>query len=649
MSKVQSNAPTYNVILDYGDDLEAADVSRDSHWVMAIVPLGWAYTYDRGARGSISTSPEDGIKPRSKTIVITDASSMSIERDKRSHVKTLSASLKQSDHNYLREIRGGDWILAWCVNNKPDYDTLVADIIAGKPCNSAKSGFKFIGRVQSIYRHLSVSNNHRMVSFDLQASGFSELDAALFYDHMIGQADVMQRNVGAWLAKLGKDATEIFNQNVAGVEDNVNVIIPLILDLVVGRGVSANVNPAKKYGFSNLVGGGQEGAPDNAYLVPTEVGSLMGKVRPSAGKHVSYADILSLISGVQNYGTDENNLKAFFPDIEGSESDPQGNRWVTILPISGTFLPFFPDMINRPLWSVLQQYLNKSVNEMYTAMKVSEDGNTILPTLVLRQIPFTTDLFNPKWMHQRPAEDEEKIGNPTGLVSEPTTINATRFLNVPRWVIPGVIIQDMSVGFTDALRCNFVHVYGSALQQAETMTVAMQMSENAPIHDDLDIQRSGVRSYMDMVDCDVGALRHGDPGKWMGLIADWSMGQHLTMNGTVTVKGIQAPIAEGDNAQIGCVVYHIESIHDSCSISMDGIKQWTTTLRLSNGTQVSNNKSTEESWSYPGLTNEDAKALDSWLPGMSGDMVEVEDSDYNPKDQSDDDTNTDTLDRKHSY
>jgi hypothetical protein len=60
----------------------------------------------------------------------------------------------------------------------------------------------------------------------------------------------------------------------------------------------------------------------------------------------------------------------------------------------GTFLPVMPELTNKPLWSVLQQFLNPTVNEMYTCLRVNKD-NRVVPTLVVRQIPFTTEAFQP--------------------------------------------------------------------------------------------------------------------------------------------------------------------------------------------------------------------------------------------------------------
>ena len=252
-----------------------------------------------------------------------------------------------------------------------------------------------------------------------------------------------------------------------------------------------------------------------------------------------------------------------------------------------------PDFANRPLWGVMQQYVNHSINEMYTALKVNPEGR-IVPTVVFRQIPFTTDAL--KFPNNSPATDVAASnfgvdavsgGAQTAFVAPPedNTIATTKFLDLPRWYVSSTMVKRVHVGRSNATRTNFVHVYGTSTNLAnQGIPTQYQMLNNPPVRDDVDIFRSGCRTHLSHVDCWVDDTVGKVPGKWMALIADWMMGSHLTLNGMVDLYGIQAPIAEGDNVVFDGVVYHIMQVDHYASIDpQSGMKHFGTTLQLTNG------------------------------------------------------------------
>jgi hypothetical protein len=263
----------------------------------------------------------------------------------------------------------------------------------------------------------------------------------------------------------------------------------------------------------------------------------------------------------------------------------------------GTFLPAMPEFTNIPLWQIFQRYLNPTINEIYTCLRLNPEG-FVMPTIVLRQIPFTTDAFNPD-------------AKSPGSSSAAGDIVFTKFSNLPRWVVPATMIRTVDIGRSDATRFNFVHIYGqSALLGSDgNQAIARQIVQNPPIRDDLDIMRSGLRSYMTTVECWVNDQIGQVPTKWMKLVADWTIGSHLTLNGTITCLGIQAPICEGDNLEFDGVIYHIESVAHNAGIG-DGGKTWTTTLTLTNGMRASNGG--------VGFTDNEAGAVSGQFPIYPG-------------------------------
>jgi len=566
----------YDLLQDYSNSTTGSDdsVTISPYWALAVVRLALPLSFSRAKMASSTTDVTQGGKVRAGTLIISsDCISMTVSGAKESHTKDLNAQLIQTDINYLTEILPGDWVLGWAVNDLTTFTDLLRRIKLGKPqqpCNNFKDGLKFLGRVQSVRKLMSLSPEGTKTSrYALQAIGFRELDTTFFYDNNLAEHDVLSNNIGNWLAKIGLHIEELFAFTLQnGQEDNVNLIIPTIIDLIVGSGASSNINPTGNKSLQATPNATSKEAP-LAYLVPKQVSALLGKTSADPSKLsglVSYADMIELTGGVQEFipgvgpGNPSNVGDVFSPDIDQSIST--SNRKRTPKPMLGAFLPQMPEFTNKPLWSILQQYLNPTVNELYTAMKVNEFGQ-IVPQIILRQIPFTTEAFS---------------GDPLS-----SQIHFTKFLDVPRWKIPDVIVTDVNVGRSDATRCNFVHVYGQDSYVAKGVTITDQLVTNPPVRDDLDIYRSGLRPYMTTVACAVRNQVGNVPSKWIHLIADWMIGSHLTLNGTITCLGIHSPIAEGDNLEWDGVVYHIESVTHNCSISPEGAKNFTTTMSLTNG------------------------------------------------------------------
>jgi hypothetical protein len=575
------SAGTYNVIQDFGTTEEAHGgyLSMDPYWVMAVIRLGMPLSFSRKKLGSITKDVSLGALTRAvKPLVITDdCIQLTVQNSKRSHTKSMNASLKQTDVNYLVEVLPGDWIFAWIVNNRRDFESLLNRIETvhndnAKPCNGFNDGLKFVGRVHNVRKQVQVerAGGTKVAGYTLQCTGFSELDTQFFYDNSLASKDAIAQDLGQWMARLGLDYEKLFRDNAEkGVkENNVNEIVPTLLDLIVGRGPSkaGNITVAGSGGKTATATPSLATDAPFAYLVPLQVGKLLGvQSGTKADRVMSYADVLELLQGVQHYPSKEG-FQLFVP---GLSKDSTPRRRKTTVEMLGTFLPFFPELTNQPLWSILNRYLNPTVNEMYTCLRVNPDGN-VMPTVVMRQIPFTTEAFTPD------------ATNP-GSTATAGAINYTKFLELPRWVIPATMIHSVDIGRSDATRFNFVHVYGQSAYTANNNPIPFQIVQNPPIRDDLDIMRSGLRSYMTTVECFVSDQIGQVPTTWMKLIADWTIGSHLTLNGTISSVGIQAPICEGDNLEFDGVVYHLEGVSHSAGIGMNGGKSWTTSLQLTNG------------------------------------------------------------------
>jgi hypothetical protein len=285
---------------------------------------------------------------------------------------------------------------------------------------------------------------------------------------------------------------------------------------------------------------------------------------------------METLVGVQQYQAQpEADQYSFYPEIDLNRST--ASRKFTKEPLKGTFLPVNPSFVNRPLWQILQQYLNPAINEMYTALRANRVGR-VVPTMVVRQIPFSTE-----------------------SAQDAPSMPLTRFMSLPRWVLDDTMWSDADLGSSNSTRVNMVHIYGEASSYASNKTITHQLTRNPPIFDEVDIQRSGIRGRMMTVNCAVTDQLEA-PRAWMEAIADWSFGSQYTLNGTFNSIGIQAPIAEGDNLEVNNVVYHIENVHHRCAMQGDR-RSFRTTLEVSNGMPADQSDATADVPRYPGFRN----------------------------------------------
>jgi hypothetical protein len=629
-----SKAPYYNLLKDFVEDGgDPHYISTSPHWALCVVRLGTPLSYDRKKGKSVTNDFSQGVKLRGSNLIIaSDCTQLSISGSKEQHTKSLSAELKQTDHNYLVEILPGDWVLAWIVNDETKFIDLLDRIKKADPsdpCNRWDDGLKFVGRVDSVRKrmHLDRNSGTKTSSTTLTAVGFRELDSQFFYDQQLGEAE--DHNLGSWLAKVGLDLQRLFSVDIKnGQKNNSRALINALLDLLVGKGVNsksldqADESRKKKGGNEHAslhrgagAGSVADGEAPFAYVVPRIVGALLGKTNASKpGGIMSFADIMETLTGVQTFGASGASAEPqaiFTPKLDAAS---QPERMYTGDELLGTFLPLMPDFVNKPLWSVLQQFLNPVVNEMYTTLRVNDKG-FVVPMLVVRQIPFTTEAFANN-------DASSLASNESGPLLQGqvrSQIKTTPFLSVPRWLLSSTMVNDIDIGRSDATRINFVHVYGQDSNAAEQVPFSSQLSLNPPARDDLDIQRSGLRSYMTTVACALKDTVGATPSTWIALTADRLIGSQYTLNGTIQSVGIQSPIAEGDNLEWDGTVFHIEGYNHQCHIEPGGNRSFTTMLTLTNGmrangavdvTNSSSGNSGNDMPIYPGLHVDDNRAYD---------------------------------------
>lgn len=558
-------------------------VKTSPAWCIAVWRLDYPISFDRQTFKSVNGAiAADGAQLRGKNplIIVSDATSVTINSTKAAHTHSISATLKNNAKvNYLSEILPGDWIGVWMVNYEDDLKKVLKALRKGDPANWYDSGFKGIGRVDSLFKDIVVDSRGNIVSdYALTATCFSELDTQIYYEQALSQA--ADKDIPTWMAKIGLDLQDLFvsNSKDGVLEDNIHKVIPGLFEIMLGKGASdaintgdgdVNTSTGGATLTENAIRGEAEKAAPYAYLVPTAVGRTLNRVSRGGAndKVMAFADIMTLLVGRQEFDADGSNSKAqrFYPTLPTSTYNQTYKDTGNVM--LGAFLPMQVGFVNTPLWSIAQQFLNPACNEMFTSFKADQDG-FIIPTVQVRQIPFTTSKF-------------PGLDSPYGVA---------KFLDQPRWVMDAHLLKRCRVGRSNATRTNFVRIYGQSQHHAGVV-VAVQAVENGTINDPIDIQRSGLHPYATMVACETVSQSNGNPSHWMKLVADRMMGSHLTLSGQMTSVGIAEPVNIGDNLEFDGIVYHIEAITHTCSIS-NKIKSFFTSFSLSNGLSSQENSGT---------------------------------------------------------
>lgn len=571
-------APRYKLSRDYHDS--DGLVSYSPHWVLAFARYANQVTYSPSSRSSVDGGPDFAYSKRDALILddLGDCVALTVSSNKRSHTASLQATLLDSGTRYLNEIMVGDWVLAFMVYSEDEFRKLSQNLRAGVKVNGWESGLKFVGRVKDLRKNLSVqADGHVQSSYTLSCSAFSEFDSTiLYYPEMRTGSEgipVSQDQFGSQVSKMvrGEDSDE------RGSLDP-NRLIPRLMTVIFGHGAWADLR------FRDS----ESRAPNMAYIVPRDVCSWLGVDSPKP----NFSDLMRVMVGVQKYSKGDSVVDAnskpgemFWPD--GAVEAEEGYK--ATFPLTGSYpQEVVPQTTSTP-WAFITNYVGGPVNEALVTLRPDSRGD-IFPFLTVRQTPFTSEVgsqFSADEFNFEKQRTVDKNGNahPVEGPEAPTfsRFPTTRFMELPRWVIHDGMLAEASLGRSDDLRQNLVYVYGTGPGVA--MDESDQFVRSGPIKDDLDILRNGIRPYMPSVNCFLKDLVRA-PTDWRELMADIVMGQHLTLNGTVLVYGIRAPIAPGDNVEFQRTVYHVESVVHSCSIAAGGGRSFTSSLALSRGLDV---------------------------------------------------------------
>ena len=532
------------------DEAQAINQSSPA-WVLTFVR--W---YIRDPLRTPNSAPNT-VKPT--LVVENDCIQLTVADNKGVLTPSMSATLVQTDVNYETEVAPGDFVFVNILNWENDARGVADAARAGKAINGPSDGFKGFYKVQSVRKMVSVDpqTGVKSVMFKIDGFAFTEFNNTIYFNpNLINQKSIA--NQGLYIDDISKAWASFVSK--AG-KPYVQEVIAFLIQSFIGSGI----NPK-----ATMVGGLLI-SPNTHFLVPLLVGQLLGI--SSSTPVLAAKDVYAYLFGIQKYasGSVQTLQNGMNPsNINSTQTYP--GFYYTGTPCQGNTI-LKPEYWNQvKAWSILNQYTNAPLNELFTCFRISPNGS-VMPTVVFRQIPFTSPDFV----------------NQTFGVQDTTsrTILTTEFLTLPRWKIDSSFVFSADIGRDEAARINFVQYYAKSNYTDTGIETSGETASGNYSFDKADIARSGLRPYVvqnqfdDLPDRLVVAAKN-----WARVLADAVIGGHLRLNGTLNCIGIADPIAIGDNLEFDGVVYHLEQIAHTCSISHEGIKLFRTTLSLSHGISI---------------------------------------------------------------
>lgn len=584
---INSKAYTVNINPEGSGLGEDGGVHQSSPtWVLTFVR--WDY------RDTLRTPTSDPFHIRNPVVVENDCVQVSVTTSKGTLTPSMSATLVQTDINYETAIAPGDFVFVNMLNWESDARRVADAARSGNALNGTQDGFKGLFKVQGVRKTLQTDpvTGTRTLVFRIDGFAFTEFNNTIYFNpNLINQKSL--NNAGLFISDIATAWASFASR--AG-KPFVQEIMAFLIQNLIGLGVNPKAANA----------GGLVVSPNVHFLMPYQVGKYLGLDSVTSAK-----DIYSYIFGIQQYsgasdsavdlstGLNPSNLQTqeAYPGFFYTDIECRGN---TILK---------PEYWNQvKLWSILNQYTNAPLNELYTCFRVSPD-NTVLPTVVFRQIPFTSEDF---------------VTQKLGIQDDNArSIPVTRFLTLPRWKISPDFVMAIDIGKDEAARVNFVQYYAKSNFSDKGIDISGETAAKNYVYDSNDIKRSGLRPYIVQVQFDdlPGNLVQSGP-IWARVVGDAVIGGHLKLNGTISCPGMVDPIAVGDNLEFDNTVYHIEQIVHTCVVNpSNGIKAFRTSISVSHGVSIN---SSDQGTVYSEMAFADAYASRSndntiaqILPGVS--------------------------------
>lgn len=591
MAKTQA----FTYFIGHGTALEGEDylVHQSSPtWVLTFIR--WNVRDTIRAITPTGNSP-DLLTVRAPLVIESDCTQVAVVVNKSILTHSMNAVLLETDVNYSTAIAPGDFVFVNILNSEQEARR-VATIASGLTgqINGINDGFKGVFKVQSVRKSLEVDPDTGLKRVLIKISGFAftEFNNMIYYNpHLNRENQGSAKDDLLFPTNIQSDYSQL-------ISTSSNITCQDIIKKLIQSFLGVGINDRGVKSVSGLAI-----TPNTHFYMPSQVGVLLGVANVTAAK-----DIYSYLFGIQQYsaGSSVTPLQTGATPSNLETSNPPDRFFYTKQRCPGQTLLKAEYWNQTNAWSIINQYTNSPINELYTCFRTDPSGK-VMPTVVFRQIPFTSDAFG------------------TAPFNSQATV--TPFSTLPRWKVGNSTIFAVDLGRDEAARINFVQYYSSppADIPKQDSYFSAQTAQGNFTYDINDVLRSGLRP--NVVTSTFGNLARNDIARqsrdWAFILGDALIGGHLRLNGTIEAMGIIDPIAVGDNLEYDGAVYHIEEITHSCSIAaQSGIKIFRTILKLSHGVSIS---TPTTGLAYPEMVHtrgyqdrdDDYEYGDQLLPGVS--------------------------------
>lgn len=557
----------------------------------------WVLTFVRWQfRDTLRTPTSAPNAVRDPLVVESDCMSVTTTFNKNTLTDSMSAVLVETDVNYSDAIHPGDFVFVNMLNWESDAQAVAKKARDKQPINESTDGFKGFYKVQSVRKGIRVDPQTGTKTTIIRIDGFAftEFNNTIYFNpnlilpKLLGNQVLFINDISAAWASFVSLSGKPFIQE----------IIAFLIQSLIGSGV----NP-KAQSINGLVV-----SPNVHFLVPLLVGSLLGL--STANSNFAAKDIYNYIFGVQQYSSGAHqDLEDGMTPSNLNREQKYPNFYYTDTYCGGNTI-LKPEYWNQvTLWSILNQYTNSPLNEMFSSFRIDPDTGRVQPTIVFRQIPFTSEDFI-----------TQKLGVLDGSAS---TIPVTQFLTLPRWKVGAESIFSVDLGTDEAARVNFVQYYAKSTFDKNGVDISNETATHNYVFDKNDVVRNGLRPIVVQNQFEDLPNSTAEYAKiWARIYGDAVIGGHLKVNGTMELTGIVEPITIGDNLEFNDTVFHIEQVvHTSAINPGDGRKSFRTVLSLSHGVNVNSSiqGTVYSQMSFPGAYAErDADYKNEQiLPGVS--------------------------------
>jgi hypothetical protein len=516
------------------------------------VSPAWVLTFVRwNNRDTYRTTNVSSTEVRDPLVVENDCVQCSTTSNKGTLTPSMTATLIMTDINYETSVAPGDFVFVNMLNFLTDARRVADAARAKAPINGLNDGFKGIYKVQSVRKSLATDpeSGKKFYIFKVTGFAFTEFNNSIYFNPFMLDPSADKQNPLLFASIISTNWANLYNKrSFVNVQD----LMAVLIQNFIGTGVSSKGKTDKNSTLKNF---------NTHFFIPKLVGKYLGVDNAKAAK-----DVYNFLFGIQKYAGQASNATSLTSGLNPQGLYTRYNRfWYTQNKCDGDSILKAEYWNNVKAWSIINQYTNSPLNEIYTCFRVSPEG-TVMPTMVFRQIPFTTESF------------------------KGTTLPTTKFMNLPRWKVDPSLVLGFDIGREEAARINFVQYFATSTIDVAGTALSLEIAKGNYSYDIKDVQRSGLRPYIIVTQFNEPSGGQGLAFKsplWAKIMGDSLIGGHLKMNGTINTVGLVDPIATGDNFEFDGVVYHIEQVTHTCLISPeDGKKSFRTSISLSSGVSV---------------------------------------------------------------